>query len=56
MDGRRMCQACQEGRHEGCGMQTWCECGCDGPEGVFWGPDPNGAGVPDVWDEEAEDE
>ena len=31
----RMCTACEEGRHWDCGMQTWCECDCDGPEGVY---------------------
>lgn len=30
-----MCQACQEGRHWDCGMQTWCECDCAGPEGDY---------------------
>jgi hypothetical protein len=24
-----MCQACSEGRHWDCGLQTWCECDCD---------------------------
>lgn len=24
------CQACEEGFHYLCGMQTWCECDCDG--------------------------
>lgn len=30
-----MCQACEEGRHEGCGMQTWCSCDCPGPDGHY---------------------
>lgn len=24
------CQGCTEGQHFLCGMQTWCECDCDG--------------------------
>lgn len=24
-----MCQACSEGRHWDCGLQTWCSCDCD---------------------------
>lgn len=24
-----MCEACTEGRHYACGLQTWCECDCD---------------------------
>lgn len=32
------CQACEEGDHQNCGMQTWCECDCDGPEGVYFEP------------------
>lgn len=24
-----MCQACEDGNHHLCGMQTWCECDCD---------------------------
>lgn len=34
------CQACQDGVHYLCGMQTWCDCDCDGPDGV-WGPSPD---------------
>ena len=26
----RMCEACGRGEHYLCGMQTWCECECDG--------------------------
>lgn len=33
-----MCQACEEGLHYLCGMQTWCECDCDGEE---FGPSPD---------------
>lgn len=25
-----MCQACENNEHYLCGMQTWCECECDG--------------------------
>lgn len=25
-----MCQACERGDHDQCGMQTWCECDCEG--------------------------
>jgi len=24
------CDACERGEHWDCGMQTWCECECDG--------------------------
>ncbi len=27
-----MCEACERGDHDQCGMQTWCECDCGGPE------------------------
>ena len=30
------CEACDEGRHWDCGMQTWCECECPGPEGIYF--------------------
>ena len=33
-----LCQACEEGRHEDCGMQTWCECDCD-PEAARMFPE-----------------
>lgn len=26
----RMCEGCTAGEHWRCGMQTWCECDCDG--------------------------
>ena len=32
---RRMCSACENGNHHLCGMQTWCECPCPGPDGVY---------------------
>lgn len=31
----RRCEACERGEHWNCGMQTWCECECDGPDGVY---------------------
>lgn len=34
-----MCDACERGEHWACGMQTWCECDCDGPEGDYWRDD-----------------
>ena len=27
-----MCEACERGDHQNCGMQTWCECDCMGPD------------------------
>ena len=30
-----MCEACERGDHDQCGMQTWCECDCFGPDGVY---------------------
>jgi len=30
-----MCDACRRGEHWDCGMQTWCQCECDGSPG--WG-------------------
>lgn len=30
-----MCEACKRGQHWLCGMQTWCECDCDGPDGIY---------------------
>lgn len=32
-----LCEACERGDHHECGMQTWCECDCDGPEGIDFG-------------------
>lgn len=26
----RLCEGCAAGRHCRCGMQSWCECDCDG--------------------------
>jgi len=34
------CEACERGDHLNCGMQTWCECDCAGPEGIDFGDDP----------------
>lgn len=28
-----MCEACERGEHQLCGMQTWCACECD-PDGA----------------------
>lgn len=28
--GERLCEGCAAGQHCRCGMQTWCECDCDG--------------------------
>lgn len=28
------CEACEQGDHFNCGMQTWCECDCAGPESI----------------------
>jgi len=33
-----MWQACEKKKHYACGMQTWCECECDGD---FSYPMPN---------------
>ncbi len=34
------CQACQEGRHWDCGLQTWCDCDCDPVAALYdFGPD-----------------
>lgn len=30
-----LCDACENGEHWNCGMQTWCECDCDGPGGMY---------------------
>lgn len=30
-----MCEGCERGEHYLCGMQTWCECDCDGPDGCY---------------------
>lgn len=27
-----MCEACERGDHHQCGMQTWCDCDCGGPD------------------------
>lgn len=36
-----MCEACTEGHHWNCGMQTWCQCDCPGPEGIYLDDDPD---------------
>lgn len=28
------CEACERDDHFNCGMQTWCECDCAGPDGI----------------------
>ena len=30
-----MCEACERDEHWLCGMQTWCECDCFGPDGDY---------------------
>ena len=30
-----LCEACERGDHEQCGMQTWCTCDCEGPDGFY---------------------
>ena len=25
----RLCNACEDGEHHDCGLQTWCQCECD---------------------------
>lgn len=45
-----MCEACERGDHDNCGMQTWCECECEG----FGGCNDAYYGVPDYdWQEDA---
>lgn len=39
-----MCEGCTDGRHWDCGMQTWCQCDCPGPEGMYLDPDDPDAG------------
>jgi hypothetical protein len=31
------CEACERGDHLNCGMQTWCECECAGPDSIEFG-------------------
>lgn len=31
-----MCEGCTDGRHWDCGMQTWCQCDCAGPDGFYF--------------------
>lgn len=35
-----MCDACERGQHELCGMQTWCACDCSGSEDDYFHDDP----------------
>ena len=30
-----MCEACERNEHWNCGMQTWCSCDCEGPDGEY---------------------
>ena len=30
-----MCEACERGDHDQCGLQTWCQCDCDGTMDMF---------------------
>jgi hypothetical protein len=34
----RTCDACEQGDHFHCGLQTWCQCDCDGPYGDYTDP------------------
>jgi hypothetical protein len=34
------CEACERDDHENCGMQTWCECDCVGPDAIGM-PEPS---------------
>lgn len=45
------CDACERGDHINCGMQTWCECECDGPDTIDFDPDGD---TPSELQEEAE--
>lgn len=38
------CEACEQGNHINCGMQTWCECECDGPDSIEFDPPPSEQG------------
>lgn len=37
------CEACERGDHDQCGMQSWCDCDCEGY-------DPNAIYLPMPWD------
>lgn len=42
-----LCEACERGDHDNCGMQTWCQCDCEGldqyvPSGCFIQEDLDG--------------
>jgi len=47
-----MCEACERGDHFDCGMQTWCECECPGPHGIYDGPHRDFFSQPPDEDEE----
>jgi hypothetical protein len=42
------CEACERGDHDCCGMQTWCDCDCEGydphglPDGYYFADDLDG--------------
>jgi hypothetical protein len=41
------CEACERGDHDNCGMQTWCDCDCEGydqyiPAGHYFADDLDG--------------
>lgn len=46
-DSAMLCEACEHGDHEQCGMQTWCECDCEGPDEAYT---PHGYGFRDDLD------
>lgn len=37
---KNVCEACAREDHDNCGMQTWCECDCAGPDAIGL-PDPS---------------
>ena len=43
-----LCEACSNDDHDNCGMQTWCQCDCEGsnslyiPEGYYLNEDLDG--------------
>lgn len=39
---KNVCEACARQDHDNCGMQTWCECDCAGPEAIGM-PNPQDA-------------
>lgn len=48
-----MCEACEQGRHTQCGMQTWCECDCDGSPEAMADPYPD---MDNEYDDDPEDD